>query len=80
MPPNIQGANFTAVNGEFRGDGRSGRKASGMLMVDGVLYLLARNLDNAGLAWSREATGTRESDYDNAVPTSDPRVLRFRRA
>src|SRR5690606_4790081 len=34
--------------------GRSGRKASGMLMVDGVLYLLARNMDNAALAWSHD--------------------------
>lgn len=53
-PPDIQGVNFTAKNGEFRGDGRSGRKASGLLMVDGVLYLLARNMDNAQLAWSTD--------------------------
>jgi CubicO group peptidase (beta-lactamase class C family) len=53
-PPQITGTNFAATGGEFRGDGRSGRKASGLLMVDGVLYLLARNLDNAQLAWSRD--------------------------
>ena len=54
LPPDFQGMNFPAQNGDFRGDGRSGRKASGILMVDGVLYLLARNLDNAQLAWSRD--------------------------
>jgi CubicO group peptidase (beta-lactamase class C family) len=54
VPPNFQGVNLRARDGEFRGDGRSGRKASGLLMVDGVLYLLARNLDHAQLAWSRD--------------------------
>ena len=31
-----------------------------------------------GLAWSREASGTRPSPLDNGVPTNDPRVNRFR--
>lgn len=57
-PPDIQGVNFKAEGGDFKGDGRSGRKASGLLMVDGVLYLLARNLDNAQLAWSRDHGAT----------------------
>lgn len=57
-PENFQGVNFAALNGETRGDGKSGRKASGLLMVDGVLYLLARNLDNAQLAWSRDHGAT----------------------
>jgi CubicO group peptidase (beta-lactamase class C family) len=57
-PPIVQGENLRAPGGEFRGDGRSGRKASGLLMVDGVLYLLARNLDNAQLAWSRDRGAT----------------------
>lgn len=58
FPPDLLGANFAAVNGEFRGGGRAGRKASGLLMVDGVLYLLARNLGNAQLAWSRDRGAT----------------------
>ena len=53
-PADFKGVNFKAEQGEFRGDGRSGRKASGLLMVDGVLYLLARNLNHAQLAWSRD--------------------------
>lgn len=46
-------ASFTAVNirsgtGEQKGDGPSGKKASGMLMVNKVLYMWVRNADNAG--------------------------------
>ena len=57
-PADFHGENLRSATGEFRGDGRSGRKASGLLMVDGVLYLLARNLDHAGLAWSRDHGAT----------------------
>lgn len=37
-----------ASNGERVGDGSSGQKASGILMVDGVLYLWVRNANRAG--------------------------------
>ena len=57
-PADFQGVNLAASGAEFPGDGRKGRKASGILMVDGVLYLLARNLDNAQLAWSRDRGAT----------------------
>jgi hypothetical protein len=43
-----------AATVEADGDGTAGRKASGMLMVDGVLYLLARNVGNSQLAWSKD--------------------------
>jgi hypothetical protein len=36
------------------GDGRRGKKAGGLLMVKGVLYLWARNAGNAQLAWSAD--------------------------
>jgi len=54
---------FTAVNLrspsiETRGDGASGKKASGILMVDGTLYLLARNAGNSQLAWSTDRGAT----------------------
>ncbi len=54
---------FTAINlrsptMETRGDGSSGKKASGMLMVEGTLYLLARNAGNSQLAWSRDHGGS----------------------
>ncbi|MEW6303575.1 MAG: serine hydrolase, partial [Verrucomicrobiota bacterium] len=41
MPADFKGINIDAPSLEFEGDGKSGRKASGILMVDGVLYLLA---------------------------------------
>ncbi|MEJ1971794.1 MAG: hypothetical protein WDM96_04660 [Lacunisphaera sp.] len=53
-PGDFHGTNLATTSGDFTGDGRAGRKASGILMVDGVLYVLARNLDNAQLGWSRD--------------------------
>src|SRR5438105_1190728 len=51
---NFLGVNVRAPTIEQKGDGKAGRKASGMLMVDGVLYLLARNAGNSQLAWSED--------------------------
>jgi len=48
------GVNIRAATLENRGEGKSGKKASGMLMVNGVLYLLARNAGNSQLAWSTD--------------------------
>jgi CubicO group peptidase (beta-lactamase class C family) len=53
-PLAFKGENLRSSTGEARGQGAAGKKASGMLMVDGVLYLLARNAANAQLAWSRD--------------------------
>src|SRR5262249_28543380 len=39
---------------EQKGDGKQGKKASGLLMVDGTLYLWGRNAGNAQLAWSSD--------------------------
>lgn len=57
-PPDIQGVNVRAEGAEFVGDGRSAPKSSGILMVDSVLYLLARNFDNARVGWSRDRGAT----------------------
>jgi len=54
LPPSFTAENLRSSSIEQRGDGAKGMKASGMLMVDGVLYLLARNAGNARLAWSRD--------------------------
>ncbi len=51
-PPDIEGSNIRTRTGERVGDGMYGPKASGMLMVDGTLYMLVRNVDNSQLAWS----------------------------
>lgn len=53
-PPNISGVNLRSEQCEQIGQGANGKKASGMLMVDGVLYLLVRNSGNSQLAWSND--------------------------
>lgn len=53
-PPNLKGENIRSVTGERVGQGKFGPKASGMLMVDGVLYMLVRNTKNAQLSWSAD--------------------------
>jgi hypothetical protein len=51
-PPDFHGINIRSSTGEWVGEGKAGPKASGMLCVDGVLYLLARNVGNSQVAWS----------------------------
>ena len=53
-PPDFWGVNIRSPTGEQKGDGPRGKKASGLLMVDGVLYLWARNAGNSQLAWSAD--------------------------
>src|SRR2546426_6758697 len=48
------GVNIRSATGEQKGDGEAGKKASGILMVDGILYLWARNAGNSQLAWSAD--------------------------
>jgi len=57
-PTNLQATNLRAPTGEARGDGPGGKKASGLLCIDGVLYLWARNVTNAQLAWSADHGAT----------------------
>ncbi|MBN2450496.1 MAG: serine hydrolase [Lentisphaeria bacterium] len=51
-PDGPVGVNIPSATMEQTGDGRRGRKASGLLCVKGRLYLWARNAGNAQLAWS----------------------------
>jgi CubicO group peptidase (beta-lactamase class C family) len=53
-PSGAQGMNIRSVSGERQGDGERGAKASGILMIDGVLYMWVRNVDNSQLAWSED--------------------------
>ena len=53
-PDDFRGVNIRSPTGEERGDGRRGKKASGMLMVAGVLYMWVRNADPSQLAWSSD--------------------------
>jgi CubicO group peptidase (beta-lactamase class C family) len=54
LPPGIHGTNLRSTGIEATGEGAAGRKASGLLMVDGVLYMWARNVQNAQVAWSSD--------------------------
>lgn len=60
-PPDFKGENIRS-DGENTGFGRKGMKASGLLMVGGVLYMWARNADGNGrhsrLAWSEDCAKT----------------------
>jgi hypothetical protein len=51
-PPDFSGTNTRSETGERFGQGNEGAKASGMLCVDGVLYMLVRNTRNSQIAWS----------------------------
>jgi CubicO group peptidase (beta-lactamase class C family) len=53
-PADFVGVNLRSPTGEALGDGARGRKASGLLSLDGTLWLLARNAGNAQLAWSTD--------------------------
>jgi hypothetical protein len=59
-PESFKGTNIRTLSGEATGQGEAGRKASGMLMVDGVLYVLVRNAGNAQLGWSADYARTWE--------------------
>jgi CubicO group peptidase (beta-lactamase class C family) len=53
-PIDFRGFNIRSAAFETKGEGPRGRKASGMLMVDGVLYVLVRNANNSQLGWSSD--------------------------
>jgi CubicO group peptidase (beta-lactamase class C family) len=79
-PADFIGRNFRSTSGEQIGDGRAGKKASGMLMVDGVLYLWARNAGNAQLAWSTDRGATWQwSDWRFTTSFGCPTFLNFGR-
>jgi hypothetical protein len=46
-PENFQGINVRSESAEFIGQGADAKKASRVLMVDGVLYMFIRNVDNS---------------------------------
>jgi CubicO group peptidase (beta-lactamase class C family) len=53
-PTNFKGVNIRTKSGERVGQGARGAKASGMLCVHGVLYMLVRNVGNSQIAWSKD--------------------------
>ena len=79
-PADFVGVNIRSASGEHRGDGKAGKKSSGMLMVDGVLYMWVRNAGNARLAWSNDHSRTWEwSDWKFTTSFGCPTFLNFGR-
>jgi len=61
-PDDFVALNIRSRTGEFVGQGREGEKASGLLMIGGVLYMWVRNADHEGrtarLGWSTDHART----------------------
>jgi CubicO group peptidase (beta-lactamase class C family) len=75
---NFAGVNIRAPTAENDRPGKAGKKASGMLMVDRVLYLWARNAGNAQLAWSEDHGKTWEwADWKFTTGFGCPTFLNF---
>jgi CubicO group peptidase (beta-lactamase class C family) len=53
-PPDVTGINIRSISLEKAGQGKHGEKASGLIMVNSVLYMLIRNAQNARLIWSSD--------------------------
>jgi hypothetical protein len=60
------------------GEGARGKKASGLLMVNGVLYMWARNAGNSQLAWSTNQARTWTwADWKFSTSFGHPAFLNF---
>jgi CubicO group peptidase (beta-lactamase class C family) len=78
-PRDFQGENVRSASAERTGDGPKGPKASGMLSVDGVLYMWVRNLGNAQLAWSDDHGKSWEWGFRFDTSFGSPTFLNFGR-
>jgi len=72
------GVNLRSPSAEQHGDGASGKKAAGMLMVDGTLYMLVRNADLSQFAWSSDRGQTWTwADWRFETALACPTLLNF---
>lgn len=72
------GVNIRSETGERIGEGPRGEKASGLLMVRGVLYLWVRNAGNSRLGWSKDHSRTWEwADWKFTTSFGCPTFLNF---
>jgi len=77
-PTDYRGANLRS-DGERTGGGATSPKASGILMVDGVLYLWVRNVANSQLLWSQDRGKTWHWDFKMEAGFGSPAFLNFGR-
>ncbi len=79
-PQDFTGINIRSESGERVGQGQAGPKASGMLCVDGVLYMFVRNVGNSQVAWSEDHACTwRWCDWRFQTSFGAPTFLNFGR-
>ncbi|HEY7155416.1 MAG TPA: serine hydrolase [Gemmataceae bacterium] len=79
-PGDFQGTNLRSSGVEAYGDGEKGEKASGLLMVDGVLALWVRNTGNSRLKWSSDRGKTwTAADWKWTASFGAPTFLNFGR-
>lgn len=77
-PARFRGVNIRSPTAERRGDGASGKKASGMLMIGGTLYMWVRNAGNSQLAWSTDRGRTWQwSDWRFTASFGCPTFLNY---
>jgi len=76
-PGDFRGVNLRAPTAERTGNGAKGAKASGMLMVDGVLYMWVRNTGNSTLAWSEDHGKTWNWGWKSEESFGCPTFLNF---
>lgn len=77
----FQGLNFRSRSIEQLGDGKRGRKASGLLAIGKRVYLWARNAQNSQLAWSDDNGSTWTwADWRLETSFGHPTFLNFGRA
>jgi CubicO group peptidase (beta-lactamase class C family) len=77
-PEDFHGVNLRS-DGERTGDGLKSPKASGILMVDGILYLWVRNVGNAQLLWSQDRGKTWKWGFKIETGFGSPAFLNFGR-
>ena len=78
-PTDFRGINIRSESGETTGDGPEGPKASGMLMLNGVLYMWVRNTANSTLAWSTDHGKTWKWGFRFTTSFGCPTFLNFGR-
>ena len=77
-PADFRGVNIRSETGERVGQGSTGAKASGMLCVGGVLYMLVRNTGNSQIARSADHGATWEwSEWKFEKSFGAPTFLNF---
>jgi hypothetical protein len=76
-PDAFKGTNIRSPSIERTGDGPKGPKASGLIMVDGTLYMWVRNTNNSTLCWSEDGGSTWQWGFTFTTSFGCPTFLNF---